>query len=153
MPIGDPRLEFVRALLDATDGAGTILVYNQSFEKSILRKLGKTFPEHAAGLNDRANKIEDLMKPFAQRDYYHPRQQGSHSIKNVLPSVAPELSYDHLPIADGTSASAAFESMIETSHLDHTKTRQYLMDYCRMDTLAMVKILDAIRKAIQTHNS
>jgi len=84
----------------------------------------------------------DLLK-IAQEHYYHPSQQGSWSIKKILPTIAPELNYDDLDgVQDGGSAQAAF---MEGIHPDTAVDRKaviekQLLDYCAMDTLAMVML-------------
>ena len=45
------------------------------------------------------------------------------------------------PINNGGDASLAFERMIFDKQIDHSKLRKQMLEYCKMDTLAMVKIL------------
>jgi len=69
--------------------------------------------------------------------------QGSYSIKKVLPALVPDLSYEGLQIADGGTASVSFEQLLEeTDMFKLEETRNNLLEYCKLDTLAMVKILD-----------
>ena len=50
----------------------------------------------------------DLL-PVATKYYYHPDQHGSWSIKKVLPTIAPELSYDTLTtVQNGGGAQQAY---------------------------------------------
>jgi hypothetical protein len=73
--------------------------------------------------------------------------KGSYSIKAVLPSLVPELSYDELEINEGGLASITFESLqTETDMMIIAETREQLLEYCKMDTLAMVKILEKLEK-------
>ena len=82
------------------------------------------------------------MLPFQQHWYYTPEMQGSYSIKNVLPALVPELSYNDLNIKEGGTASAIFAAMLKGEfNGDINKTRQDLLAYCKLDTLAMVEIL------------
>ena len=85
------------------------------------------------------------MLPF-QRNYYHaPEMRGSYSIKAVLPALVPELSYDALEINEGGLASIAFENLLnETDMIKIAETRAQLLEYCKLDTLAMVKILEKL---------
>ena len=143
-PIGDPRPAFVEALLSKTRMPGDILTYNQSFERSRLWELAYDFPQYADDLEERISRIKDLMPPFQQRLYYTPAMNGAYSIKDVLPAVVPELSYDHLPISNGNDASLFFEQMIYNPTANHSAIRNNLLAYCKMDTLAMVKILERL---------
>jgi hypothetical protein len=69
-------------------------------------------------------------------------------MKAVLPAVVPELGYDDLEIREGGHASVAFAQMIapETQESERRRLRQALLDYCRRDTEAMVRIIDALRR-------
>ena len=71
--------------------------------------------------------------------------KGSNSIKAVLPSLVPELSYDELEINEGGLASIAFESLWDENDLMIiAETRKQLLEYCKLDTFAMVKILEKL---------
>jgi hypothetical protein len=73
---------------------------------------------------------------------------GSSSIKVVLPTMAPDLSYEGMEIADGQSASVCFEEMYagNLSGEAFETARQNLLKYCRMDTLAMVRVVERLRE-------
>jgi hypothetical protein len=72
--------------------------------------------------------------------------RGSYSIKAVLPALVPELSYNDLDIKDGGTASNTFLSMINgTFQGNIEEARRQLLEYCKLDTFAMVKILEKIR--------
>ncbi|MCF8236472.1 MAG: hypothetical protein K9G67_16310 [Bacteroidales bacterium] len=73
--------------------------------------------------------------------------QGSYSIKKVLPALVPELSYDSLEISEGGSASRGFENLMQMPDGPEKELlRNNLLEYCKMDTWAMVKILESLRK-------
>ena len=72
----------------------------------------------------------------------------SYSIKYVLPSLVPELSYDTLAIGNGVDASAAFYNLKQLEdEMEKESTRNALLEYCGLDTLAMVKILEKLADA------
>ena len=75
---------------------------------------------------------------------YHPKFQGSFSIKNVLPALVPEMSYENMAVADGTEAGLAYEKMIGGDLDAHERDllRKALLEYCRKDSLAMVRLLE-----------
>lgn len=148
-PHTDPRHDFIKKLLLDTVGRGSIIVYNAAFEKSVLGNLKNEFPELGGLIDDRISRIVDLMAPFMKKMYYHPAMKGSSSIKNVLPALVPDMNYDEMKISNGTAAMAAFENLLyETDIFKIAETRDALAAYCRLDTLAMVKILDELEKAI-----
>lgn len=143
----DPRENFIIALLKATELPGTILVYNQSFEISRLKELSQDFPEYSLEIENRISRIMDLMVPFAKRWYYTPGMNGSYSIKAVLPSLVPELSYKDLEIGDGGTASAVFLDLFNNPKNEATESiRANLLKYCQLDTLAMVRILEVLER-------
>jgi hypothetical protein len=85
--------------------------------------------------------------PFQKKYYYTPEMLGSYSIKSVLPALVPNLSYEGMDIADGGTASAAFESLyFEEDVFRINEMRENLLKYCKMDTLAMVEILNVLQK-------
>jgi len=52
--------------------------------------------------------MDDLIKPFRAFRYYALGQNGSASIKSVLPALTGRT-YDTLPIREGTTASLVFQ--------------------------------------------
>jgi len=138
----DPRISFIEHLLSDLKGKADILTYNKSFEIGRLRELALAFPKYAVRLERIITRIKDLMLPFQQKLYYTPAMNGSYSIKAVLPALVPDLSYDGLEIADGGSASNAFEQLIYETNKDKIATvRNQLLAYCKLDTFGMVNIL------------
>ena len=89
------------------------------------------------------------MKVFQNRYYYVKEMKGSYSIKNVLPALVPELTYDDLEISDGGMAMLVFAQLKNIDNKKEIKRiKNNLLEYCKMDTLAMVKIIDKLRKAV-----
>ena len=144
---GDPRVGLVKRLIEDCDAEGDILVYNIGFERSQLMLLADLFPDYGDKLLDIASRLKDLMIPFRNKWYYTPKLKGSYSIKDVLPVLLPDLSYDNLDIKEGSTASYTFLSMVKgTFEGDVEKTRQQLLDYCNFDTLAMVKLFKVLKE-------
>ncbi len=88
------------------------------------------------------HRIVDLQ-PITQNRYYHTAQQGSWSIKKVLPALVPELNYADLDgIEDGNMAMLAYQEAIATDTTVDRKDviRKQLLDYCKLDTYSMVCI-------------
>ena len=141
------HLEFAETLVDCIGKKGTVLVYNKTFENSILNHLKEEFPHLAEKIEKIQERIVDLMAPF-RKDYRLPAMGWSYSIKYVLPSLVPELSYDTLAIGNGGDASAAFYNLKNVEHeKEREGTRNALLEYCGLDTLAMVKILEKLADA------
>jgi hypothetical protein len=146
---GDPRISFLENLMKVTEGKGDIIVYNQAFEATRLKELAEDFPKFKKQIEQRISRIKDLMTPFQKKHYYAPEMKGSYSIKAVLPALVPDLSYDDLEIADGGTASRAFESLyFEKDEKKKKGIREQLIKYCGMDTMAMVRIYEVLRNSI-----
>ena len=85
------------------------------------------------------------MVPFQKRYYYTPEMQGSYSIKAVLPALIQDLDYSDLAIAEGSLAMYAFEQLLDEPDKNRiNETKRNLLEYCKMDTLAMVQILEVL---------
>ena len=138
----DPSEEFARALIAACVGDGPIFVYNAAFEMTRIRELAARFPDLANELAAINGRVVDLL-PIARERYYHPSQQGTWSIKAVLPAVAPDLRYDALTgVQDGGGAMVAYCEAIQPGTTAERKAEieGQLIDYCRLDTFAMVRL-------------
>jgi hypothetical protein len=147
-PGPDPRREFIRnltAVLGDSDDETIILVYNEKFEKTILAKLAVHCPEYEVSIGKIINRITDLLVPFWNRYFYTPSMNGSASIKAVLPALVPDLSYKDLAIQDGRHASCLYESLSsDTPQEEVDAAFSDLREYCRLDTYAMIRILDKL---------
>jgi hypothetical protein len=138
----DPSEPFARALVAHCGDHGPVFVYNASFEKSRISDLAERYPELAPALLSINARVVDLL-PIARNRYYHPSQQGSWSIKAVLPAAVPELSYDQLSgVQDGGMAMEAFVEALspDTSPERKAEIENQLLAYCQLDTLAMVRL-------------
>lgn len=145
----DPRKSLLDSLLKDTEGEGSILVYDALMERNVMNGLKNLFPEFTIELEQRLSRIVDLMEPFKARHYYHPGMNNSHSIKNVLHALHADLSYTDLDVSNGTMAMIEYEKLqTETDMFKALETRDHLLAYCKMDTLAMVKVLSFLKKAI-----
>lgn len=144
----DPRADFVKELIKACGKEGSIVVYNQGFESGVNRRLMEDFPKKAKQLQKINDRMIDLLVPFRSRYLYSPSQQSSASIKAVLPAFVDDLNYKDLEIQEGGTASSLFaQSCIEKmSDIDEATLRKNLLEYCKLDTLAMVKLLEVVKK-------
>jgi hypothetical protein len=145
--INDPRELLIKELLKAVGTEGSIIVWNQTFEISRLKELARDFPEFELEIFNVIERIVDLMIPFRKKQYYHPDFNESYSIKKVLPVLVPELSYDGLIIKEGGSASNTYSELKYQAAEIAAEQRVQLLEYCKLDTFAMVKILERINIA------
>ena len=145
---GDPRPQLAKALAAALEGAATILAWHASVEKRCLTELAEASPEHAPALLQARDKTDDLLI-VVKNHLYHPDFRGSFSIKNVVPALLPDMSYDQLEVADGQAASSLLEAVLcRPEELGPSKCntlRTQLEAYCEHDTAVMVELFDALR--------
>ena len=128
------------ALIAAIPSTGPIFAYNASFEAAVLNRLADRLPEHDDALRGLAGRLVDLL-PVTREAYYHRDMQGSWSIKNVMPTISPELGYERLDeVQGGDAAQLAFlELRSPTVSMERAKIlRSALLRYCAHDTWAMV---------------
>ena len=148
----DPRYELARNLIKFIPQDACVLAYNMSFEKGVIRRLAEIYPQISNELMAIHDNIKDLMAPFASKSYYHPKMQGSYSIKYVLPALVPEFesAYKDLNLihhgGEAMQAYAAIACMNETQRDVYKKA---LLEYCKLDTLAMVKVLEKLREVVK----
>lgn len=138
----DPSRAFAEALIGACGESGPVFVYNAGFETARIRELAERYPRLKRPLLDINSRVVDLLR-VAESRYYHPSQQGSWSIKKLLPAVAPDLRYDQLEgVQDGGMAMDAYLEAISSETTSDRKVRihQQLISYCGLDTYAMVRI-------------
>ena len=105
------------------------------------------FPKYSKKLLKIHDNIIDLMIPFQKKHYYTKDMRGSFSIKKVLPALLPNLTYEGMAISGGGDAM----NIYATLHLLEDKKeveqiRKDLLEYCKFDTYAMVRLLEKLRK-------
>lgn len=136
-----------------TKGEGPIFVYNIGFEATIIREMAFMFPDLADKLTQLLDRLVDL-KPFAQKHYYHPNMKGSWSLKAVLPTIEPDAHHGHLQeVQDGGMAMNAYLEILSPDTDTERKAflAKRLEEYCKLDTLAMVKIARFFQEPEQPH--
>ena len=142
----EPSLSLVRQLREDIGSTGTVLVWNKTFEMSRNKEMAAIHPQYAAFLEELNDRIYDLGDCINYGFYLHPKFKGSWSLKNVLPVMVPELSYEEMEIGKGDQAMTAWWAMVNGSLSDEEaeKTKTALLEYCKLDTWAMVKIWEKL---------
>jgi hypothetical protein len=145
----DPRKELTKKLLNEIPDDACVLVYNKTFEKGILTHIKEWFPEHTDQITKIINNLIDLMLPFEKKDVYNWQFNGSYSLKNVLPVLVPELTYEGMEVSDGGMAADAWLQMRQMEDAQEIeKARKALLEYCKLDTLAMVRIIEKLKSIL-----
>jgi len=147
----DPSTSLIKQLREDVGDTGTIFVWFKPFEMTRNKELAIIHPEYADFLEDLNERIYDLGDFINFGFYLHPKFKGSWSIKNVLPVMVPELSYGEMEIGKGDQAMMAWWELINDmlSTDDAEKTKTALLEYCKLDTWAMVKILQKLFSIIE----
>ena len=145
----DPRPELLSQLRSLIKSKGSVLSYSMGFEIGRLRESVALYSEFAGWLKDVEKRYLDPMIIFKNFDYYDPKQMGRYSIKNVYPALTGG-SYEGLEIGDGGSASREYARVMFSegiSSQDKERVLRGLEEYCKLDTQAMIDVLDVLKKA------
>ena len=144
---GDPRAALAAAVVRACEGAQSVVAYNARFERDCLAHLATHVPSLSTELRAIASKLVDLL-PLVRNHVYHPDFGGSFSLKAVAPALVAGLGYDELAIGDGGTASAILEGLLlgrgEIAQEERERLRGQLLEYCALDTLAMLHIVERL---------
>ncbi len=145
----DQRPDFVQSLLPSFEGASTIIHYSAA-EIVQLRKLAEQGVPGAERARDlileKGLDLEKIVKGRVQ----HPGLGSKTTIKKVLPLLCPEMAdaYGSMEISDGDGAMAAFQRLRSGRLVkeEHDRLRKALIDYCHLDSTAMVRVAMALRR-------
>ena len=150
----DPRRALAEQLCQDIPMNVCTLAYNKKFEEGRIQELASLYPDLADHLLNIARNIKDLLDPFQAGYYYLPAMGGSFSIKSVLPALFPddkELDYHNLDeqVQNGGDAMTIFPKMRFMSPEDKKSAREALLNYCKLDTWAMVKVWERLEQQVQ----
>ena len=142
----DPRPGLLELLRERLGDRGSVVAYNASFERLRLQELAACFPEHSGWIEALLPRFVDLLRPFRALWYYHPRQEGSASLKRVMPALTGR-GYDDLDVADGATAGQLFLERVlgAASACQRQRARRALERYCGRDTEGLIWIVDRLR--------
>lgn len=162
----DPSIGLLESLSAGIGDKGSVVIWSK-FERTQNNDMSRRYPQYSGFLKALNERLWDLMEPFHQQWYNHPNFEGSYSIKKVLPVLVPALSYDELAIRDGAEAMIKWAQMVHGGGITaqylgqdgdgvvdvpeghaSTDVEAELLEYCRMDTLAMVELLKQLRRFV-----
>lgn len=161
----DHREELVKLMCELIGDSGTVLVYNDSFEKTRLKELADIFPEYRSKLLKIRDNIFDLMnivktktslyeslgydkKEAMMFNYYASSMNGSFSIKKVLP-IFSDLTYKGMEIGNGVEALVTYASFPKMDKLNFEHKYEKLVEYCKQDTWAMFVVLEGLKDTVK----
>lgn len=148
--IDDPRRELAEKLCREIPADACVTAYNKSFECSRINEMAEIYPDLRDHLHAISSNIVDLIDPFRGKMVYLPAMNGSFSIKKVLPALfpdSPELDYKNLSgsVHHGGEAMTLYPAIARMSPDEAEEARKSLLEYCKLDTLAMVRIWEKLR--------
>ena len=149
----DPRRRLAEQLCADIPMNVCTLAYNKSFECSRIKELAALYPDLAVHLLNIRDHIVDLLDPFQAGYYYLPSMGNSFSIKRVLPALFPDdpqLDYHNLDsrVQNGGDAMTVFPRIQYMEPAEAAATREALLRYCELDTLAMVKVWERLKQQV-----
>jgi predicted RecB family nuclease len=149
----DPRRAIAEFLVKNCGKSGSVIAYNKQFEMGCNTKLAELFPDLSADIEAINERMVDLLIPFRNRALYSYKQNGSASIKYVLPAFS-DLSYKGMNIANGEVAMRKYAEFLEGKQTAEESKQMFadLLKYCGQDTYAMVLLIDVLYKYAQGEN-
>jgi len=146
----DPRREIAQRLCNDIPKDACVLAYNVGFERSRILKLADQFMDLREHLTAIANNLKDLADPFRNMHYYHRDMDGSYSIKKVLPAVLGYDPYANLKTVKGGGDAMTLFPILHTKPPEEIKKiRKALLAYCKLDTQAMVWVLNKLYEIVE----
>ena len=138
----------LQAFCEMVGDTGSIVSWHASYEKRMNKEMATMYPQYAEMLQNANNRMFDLEDIFKEA-YTDAAFCGSTSIKKVLPVLCPNLTYKDLTVQDGTQAMEQWLRMVEEKDTTTRNTiKNALLEYCKLDTLAMVEIYKTLKNMI-----
>lgn len=142
------HIKLIEKLKECIGDQGSVVVWHQSAEHSFQKNLSQLFPQYQQFFENLNNRLFDLKKVVAE-GVIHPDFGGSTSLKAVTPVLVEDLSYQKLHgVQDGQTAAASWKQALTDTPSGREATFSNLLEYCRYDTLTMVKIYQYLQKIV-----
>lgn len=152
IPWEESNERILQQMIQDMDGctSGTYIVRYKGFENSRNSERAMMHTAYKTQLEYINTHTFDLMEIFSQQLYYHRDFQWSNSIKKVLP-VMTDISYAGMNVPNWAVAMELLSQLISWS-LDDKQSQKAstdLLEYCKLDTWAMVAIWEKLRSIIE----
>ena len=148
----DPRRALAESLCKDIPMNVCVTAYNKAFECGRIKELADAFPDLAEHLLNIRDNAKDLLDPFQKGYYYNKAMGGSFSIKSILPAIFPDdpaLDYHNLDgVHNGSEAMSLFPKIKDMPPEEQEKARKNLLEYCKLDTFAMVKVWEELVRVV-----
>jgi len=142
----DPTDELAKSLSNVVGLEGSFISWNKSFEMGCNNEMSVRCGQYSDFFNSVNERMYDLMQCFKKGYYVHKDFKCSASIKKVMPVLVPNLSYKKLNIQEGGTASESWLKITDSKidRVERDRLARDMLDYCQLDTLAMVEILEVL---------
>ena len=146
----DAREIIAKRLADEIPQNSCILAFGKFLECKVLGQLSQMFPEVRAKLLTARNNVRDIGAVFASDTVYYGDSLGSRSLKTIYRCVdaAGAHGYEVGAVHNGADAMATYLMLPNMSEKEREERRKALWEYCKLDTLSMITILEDIKKRV-----
>ena len=157
---GDPRRAIAESLVRDIPFGASIIACHESTERNIIKRLAELFPDLSAHLlsfgykNEKGeNRYLDPQPLFKKGYYYSSKMKNSFSLKSILPALYPndaDMDYHNLEgsVKNGTQAMTAILKARTLTGAELEQIKKDLVEYCALDTYAVVKIIKKLYEVI-----
>ncbi|MFV0479540.1 MAG: DUF2779 domain-containing protein [Anaerorhabdus sp.] len=148
--VGDCRKALVKRLIHDVPENGSVMAFNaKAAENRRVLEMEVQFPEYRKELLSISNRMSDLAELFVQGMVYDVEMKNSYSLKTLMGIMDAEA-YQSLEIAQGMDAVFEWRKLDDASNLEKTEEiQQKLLNYCGMDSYAMVVIFQWIKEKLK----
>jgi hypothetical protein len=147
----DSRRAIAEKLVNDIPFGACLAACNKGTESSIIKKLAERYKD----LRDHLMSFRyvDPQDLFQNGHYYNARMGNSFSIKSILPALYPDdadMNYQNLEgeVKNGSGAMNAIHKAKQLEGEALEKYKRDLIEYCALDTYAIVKVLKKLYEAI-----
>jgi Domain of unknown function(DUF2779) len=146
----DPRPDLLQALRKNLRPGGSILVYSKGCEETVLRELGRDFPDFKGFADQVIPRLVDLYEVFRGFMMYDPAQLGKTRFKKVLACFAGK-SYEGLDVKNGEMATYEYqrvthEPLGRVTQQERESVYRSLEIYCDQDSWGQHELVDVIQQ-------
>jgi CRISPR/Cas system-associated exonuclease Cas4 (RecB family) len=147
----DIRRNIAERIVKDIPAGACIIACNMITESGIIKKLAECFKDlHDHLMSFRYVDPQDL---FQKGYYYNSRMGRSFSLKSILPALYPDekdMNYQNLD-GEVKNGREAMNAILKAKELEGEALEKYkkdLIEYCALDTYAIVKVLKKLYEAI-----
>lgn len=146
----DAREEIAYRLAKEIPQNACILAFGKFLECKVLGQLAQTFPDVRAKLSAAKNNVRDIGAIFANDTVYYGDSLGARSLKTIYRCVDADGAhgYEVGSVHNGADAMATYLMLPNMSEEEKENKRKALWEYCKLDTLSMITILEDIKKRV-----